>query len=121
MDKQNDLYKTIYAADALGRTIPNINGYKQDKYVGVFYWLWHNGGRRERDTTVLLREHPNEFWDPFDKTGIAPPGGMYYFNEPLYGYYSSEDEWVLRKHIELFIYAGVDFLGLDYTNPGAFL
>ena len=37
--------------------------------MGAFYWLWHHGGSRERDTTVLLKEHPNEFmgagWETF--------------------------------------------------------
>ncbi len=116
----NDVHTTtnIACKDALGRTLPAITDYEDNKYVGVFYWLWHQGGPNSKDTTKLLKSNPKEFWDPFDKTGIAPPGGLYYFNEPLYGYYNSEDEWVMRKHIEMFIYAGVDFLCFDYTNPG---
>ncbi len=118
-EKQKSLCPVLAGTDALGRRMPAVTGWKPDKYVGVFYWLWHGGSSAERDTTKLLQEHPEEFWDPYDGTGIAPAGGMYYFNEPLYGYYSSQDVWVLRKHIELFVYAGVDFLGLDYTNSGA--
>lgn len=34
----------------------------------------------------------------------------------MYGYYNSGDEYVIRKHIELLITAGIDFLVFDTTN-----
>ncbi len=117
-DADSFVTTNLAATDALGRSLPVVSGFDSSKYVGVFYWLWHSGGLQSRDTTKLLRSNPKEFWDPYDETGIAPAGGMYYFNEPLYGYYSSKDTWVMRKHIEMFIAAEVDFLCFDYTNPG---
>ena len=36
--------------------------------------------------------------------------------EPLYGYYFANDDWVIRKHMELLTNAGVDFLFFDTTN-----
>jgi hypothetical protein len=107
----------IVGMDALGRKIPEVSGFRSDRYVGLFYFIWFENSRADaRDVTKLLRTNPNELWDPFDKTGIAPPLAMYYFNEPLYGYYSSKDPWVVKKHIELFISAGIDFLAIDVSN-----
>ena len=106
----------LAATDALGRTLPEISGYKQDRYVGLFYFIWHTGGIDYRyDVTKLLRTNPDALWDPFDATGVSP-ACMHYFNEPLYGYYSSKDPWVIRKHVEMFIAAGVDFIALDLSN-----
>lgn len=34
----------------------------------------------------------------------------------MFGYYNSADPWVIRKHVELFIAADIDFLALDFTN-----
>lgn len=107
----------ITGTDALGRDIPEVSGFKRDRYVGLFYFIWFDkSSKNALDVTKLLRTNPDELWDPFDKTGIAPPLAMYYFNEPLYGYYSSKDPWVVKKHIELFIAAGIDFLALDVSN-----
>jgi hypothetical protein len=42
--------------------------------------------------------------------------GGAYWGEPLFGYYMTEDEWVIRKHIEMLGFADVDFLVFDTTN-----
>ena len=36
--------------------------------------------------------------------------GIYYWGEPLYGYYLSRDPWVMSRHVELFVEAGIDVL-----------
>jgi len=43
-------------------------------------------------------------------------GTYHHWGEPLFGYYYSDDEWVMRRHIKLFLAAGIDFLFLDVTN-----
>ena len=108
----------ITGTDDFGRKIDIISGTRKDRYVGLFYFIWFDFAQKgyRFDTTKLLRTKPDRLWDPFDKTGIAPPSCMYYFNEPLYGYYKSTDKWVVRKHIELFAAAGVDFLAIDLSN-----
>ncbi len=111
-------YMAITGTDDFGRKIDIISGTRSDRYVGLFYFIWFDFAQKgyRFDTTKLLRTKPDRFWDPFDKTGIAPSNCMYYFNEPLYGYYKSTDKWVVRKHIELFAAAGVDFLAIDLSN-----
>ena len=108
----------ITGTDDFGRKIDMISGTRKDRYVGLFYFIWFDFAQKgyRFDTTKLLRTKPDRLWDPFDKTGTAPSSCMYYFNEPLYGYYKSTDKWVVRKHIELFAAAGVDFLAIDLSN-----
>ena len=107
----------VSGADGLGRTLPDIQGFKEDKYVGLFYFLWLGQQNQKEiyDITDILRNHPlAELVDV--NSSKFPNDDVYFFNEPLYGYYNSEDPWVIRKHIELFIYAQIDFLVFDITN-----
>ncbi len=109
---------SVTGTDDFSRKIDTIEGYRKDRYVGLFYFIWFEFAQKgyRFDTTKLLRTKPDKLWDPFDKTGTAPASCMYYFNEPLYGYYKSTDKWVVRKHIELFIAAGIDFIAIDLSN-----
>ncbi len=113
----------LTATDAVGRTLPAIQGYEQDKYVGVFYFLWHGqhtsekyGGETVRNITQLLKTNYNDLFSKDKANSVVPENSWLHVNEPLYGYYSSTDEWVMRKHIELFIAADVDFVMFDFTN-----
>ncbi|MBO4422493.1 MAG: hypothetical protein J5879_03570 [Clostridia bacterium] len=116
----------IVALDKLGRsfdaTLPRTD---KEKQVGLFYFL-------------LLGQHPeypqsNKIFDVskilqmengmalmFDKksqnSSIAPAGALYFWGEPLYGYYNMKDVWVIRRHLQLLTAAGVDFLCFDVTN-----
>ncbi|MEN8204137.1 MAG: polysaccharide deacetylase family protein [Bacteroidota bacterium] len=109
--------------DALGRTTPNWNETgitREGKYVGIFYHTWHTDGLAEFDPvlnlTEILEEHPDAL-DDYDHPawqGIAP--GVYFWDEPLFGYYRTTDEWVLRKHGEMLADAGVDVVFFDATN-----
>ena len=111
------------ATDALGRSTPDASETgltKEGKYVGMFYWTWHTDQLAEFDPVLNLREileeHP-EAVDDFDHPawqGIAP--GVYFWDEPLFGYYRTTDEWVLRKHAEMLADAGVDVVFFDATN-----
>ncbi|MCQ2430926.1 MAG: hypothetical protein MJ192_11430 [Clostridia bacterium] len=108
----------LTATDALDRTTGRVDGFRNDKYVGLFYFTWFNspvaGQKQVHDITKILPEDADELFSITSKK--YPLTEFYYFNEPLYGYYSSTDEYVIRKHLELFIAADVDFLALDFTN-----
>ena len=106
----------VTGTDALGRKITPVSDFKKDRYVGIFYFAWHDSTQHKVfDVTKILRDYPNDLWsmDPGNKNA---PRATYYFNEPLYGYYNSSDPYVIRKHIELFIAAGIDFIAYDFTN-----
>ena len=119
-------YAQLMGTDSLGRkTMPVIG--KEKKYVGIFYFVLL--GQETHDTiyditklletygssTTLPDGRKNPIFDLDDKT-ISPYSRAHYWGEPLYGYYRSDDPWVVRKHLELFMNAGIDFLYLDYTN-----
>ncbi len=111
------------ATDALGRSTPDASDagpVRDGKYVGMFYWTWHTDGLAEFDPvmnlTDILAENP-EAIDDFDHPawqGIAP--GVFFWDEPLFGYYRTTDEWILRKHAEMLADAGVDVVFCDATN-----
>lgn len=105
------------ATDALGRTLSDISGYSQNKFVGLFYFLWL-GQQNQKEiydiTKILHKSSMEELLDT--KSDKYPHTDTYFFNEPLYGYYNSADPYVIRKHIELFIAADIDFIVFDTTN-----
>ena len=115
---------TYYAIDGLGRELPDIfsAGEKRgDRFVGLFYWTWHYAsvGRTPFNVSETMRKNPdlekNDYTDP----RWQPDGSAAYqnfWNEPVFGYYDSRDEWVLRKHAEMLADAGVDVVIFDNTN-----
>lgn len=116
-----DTVNLVCSTDDYGRTIDLIDGMKTDKdrYVGMWYVLWfgQHGGQQSGtyDITKLLNEDPDSLWDT-SYNDVSPTGQYHYWGEPYYGYYNSRDPWVIRRHIELFCYAGIDFLVFDATN-----
>lgn len=89
------------------------------KDVGIFYFVWMGQHPSEQtgnyDITKLLEEHPEDLYD-VKGTPLSPLHKYHFWSEPLYGYYNSADPWVIARHIELFMAAGVDYLVLDTTN-----
>ncbi len=104
---------------------------REDKTVAIFYWTWHGDfanqgqkafnnqqnidsliaqGKTERDyVTLSLGE--------LGRLGIKTNSGGYHFwDEPIYGYYSANDEWVVRKQAELLAAADIDVVFFDNTN-----
>ena len=105
---------SVVATDALGRSFGESSVYASDKDVGVFYSVWHSdhvGNNGILDITKLQEENPDDLWDVSVNTNFA-----HYWGEPLYGYYASDDPWVIERHLELFTMAGIDYLALDLTN-----
>ncbi len=107
----------FFGSDALARPMPSpeeVRPFQNDKYVGIFYfaWLKHIAAH---DNSLILANNPNAM-----TTNASPPwggkGAFHFWGEPLFGYYRSDDPWILRRHADLLSDAGVDFLVLDTTN-----
>lgn len=123
-----DVYAdTWIAVDGLGRNVagPNLAGApKANRTVGMFYYIWHDHDHA-RDNTRILRNFPEIAAHPedpaiwakygFDNTGRP----RHHWGEPLFGYYRSNDEWVIRKHAQMLSDAGVETIIFDTSNVDA--
>lgn len=114
---------TWAAVDGLGRTLSDsseTSGKKQDKFVGMFYWTWHYPWTHDHEaiTTGSVLDKFPEALNDFDHPawGGTYSGRPYFWDEPLYGFYSNLDEYVLRKHAELLADADIDVVIFDCTN-----
>lgn len=113
------------ATDALGRKLPlpdEVGLPRSDRTVGIFYFLTHSeaAGRNPEgdgpyDVSKILARDPDAIRKP-NSPLWGPIGMFHYWGEPLYGYYRSDDTWVLRRHAHLLAAAGIDTLIFDTTN-----
>ena len=111
---------TWVATDDAGRVMPTGSGTGTvtDKKVGIFYFMWHNASEQGENplfdhTKAYLEGGVDAVWDLIPQ---GPLGFAHYWAEPYFGYYNSNDEWVIRKHGYMLAEAGVDFIFVDATN-----
>jgi len=101
------------ATDALGRevtTFEKAGVVKDNKTIGVFYYVWHGyHSKKVYNITEILKE-------PKGKRKWGPKGKFHFWGEPEQGYYRAEDPWVLRRDLQMLTNAKVDFIYLDVTN-----
>ncbi|MCL1952765.1 MAG: hypothetical protein FWF60_08060 [Oscillospiraceae bacterium] len=114
------------ATDSLGRSLPGYDavGGPRERFVGLFYWTWHVEHARALtdsyrhlpvNVNSVVTAHPAASHD-LDWPEWGPIGMPHHWNEPLFGYYDTDDRWVLRKHAEMLANAGVDVIIFDNTN-----
>jgi hypothetical protein len=117
----DDLSRTLLQNDAAG-------GPKQDKYVAVFYHLNH-GDRTAEDYWDLseivskqpevLNHYNSLYWGkPVCNGNEKCP--EYYWGQPVYGYYRSDDYWVTLRNVQLLTDAGVDLIVVDVTKDSIY-
>jgi hypothetical protein len=113
----------LCGVDEYGRTFSTMSGTKEDKSVGMFYFIWlgqHPGQMTGLydNTRIMADDNGDGMKNLFNKQGtdISPLDKFHYWGEPLYDYYNSGDDYVIRKHIEMLTIAGVDYLVFDVTN-----
>jgi hypothetical protein len=107
------------ATDALRRELPvtdQPNAIRANRCVGIFYFLTHgeDRGSPAKNIMNILAQDPDILTKPDSK--LWGGGGSYYWAEPLYGYYNSKDPWVIRRHANLLVDAGIDTVIFDTTN-----
>lgn len=115
-DKRITMPETWVAVDGLRRGVVSADSgaslrKPSDNYqVGMFYYIWHGQhGGETKDNTKLLAENPeNPKFGPFDT--------FHWGGEPALGYYKGGDPFVIAKHMQWLVDAGVDFYFLDVTN-----
>ena len=100
---------------------PRPSPVEKERLVGMFYFLWlgEHGCGAPRDISKILAADPDAGKKP-DSPVWGRVGHYHHWGEPLYGYYRSDDEWVVRRHMKLIMQAGVDFLFFDTTNSAIY-
>lgn len=118
-NKNNNTFGPLVGFSDTGLVIDGMNNsvgvVNEEKYVGLFYFLWlgEHGDYGVYDNMKILAQYSDA---ARNTSRWGPVGSMHFYTEPLYGYYKSNDRWVMRKHVEQLTNAGVDFLYIDCTN-----
>lgn len=108
--------------DHLGRSLVSFaetGTVKPFRQVGLFYYLWlgQHGTQGPYDVSKIEAADSKAMEKPDSPLWPNPTHApMLHWGEPLFGYYQSTDEWVLRRHVQMFIDAGIDVLYFDTTN-----
>jgi len=109
------------ATDALGRSLPfadECRASRTDKYVGMFYYLWHGDGI---DGCPQVSPITNNTEQLADGKQILIQDKNSYWAEPEDGYYRSTDPWAIRRNLQMLANAGVDFIFFDNSNGPLYL
>ena len=115
----------LMAVDALGRPTPDTQSgapvSRENRLVGMFYFLWlgEHGRHKPYDISKITAEDPDIGHKPASPLW-GGHGVYHHWGEPFYGYYYSNDEWVVRRHMKLLMQADVDFLFFDTTNAAIY-
>ena len=128
------------ATDASGRNLPGqeeVGPLRPDRTVGIFYFLWLGAHGYDAHTSPLPDEgvmpvvDTVDYASPYDISRIleADPGdpqygpdlAFHHWGESVFGYYLSDDDWVIAKHAQLLGDAGVDVIVFDVTNAVLYL
>ena len=121
------------AQDGLDRVLSTntqTGNVREDKIVAIFYWTWHGdfgdaqtayNNQQNIDQLIAMgkteRDYMTLSMSELKKLGIQTAMGPYHFwDEPIYGYYDGDDEWVIRKQAELLAAADIDVVFFDNTN-----
>ena len=107
---------TWVAVDELGRNVAQSDegvtrgSIDKNCTVGMFYYIWHGmHPMAGKDVTELLKENP-------DNPDWGAEQTFHWGSKPWLGYYTAGDKYVVAKHMQMLVDAGVDFLFLDATN-----
>ena len=107
---------TWVAVDELGRNVASSDagvtrtGVDKNCTIGMFYYIWHGmHPMAGKDITELLNEDP-------DNPAWGAEQQFHWGSKPWLGYYTAGDKYVVAKHIQMLVDAGIDFLFFDATN-----
>ena len=107
---------TWVCTDGLGREVAHAgNGVSRTAVdsaaqVGMFYYIWQGQhGGETKDITRLLEADPvNPKW--------GGEGQFHWGGKPVLGYYKGGDDFIIARHMEMLVDAGVNFYFFDVTN-----
>ena len=112
-DTMSDTWVAIDDLDRWVATGDTVRDVQEEKQVLMFYYTWH------------LPQHVTNIYNIADILESAAETGrhrwgtvnaFHYWDEPYFGYYRSDDPWVIRKDIQMLCDAGVDGVYFDAGN-----
>lgn len=109
--------------DGLGRrslTNAEVGDPRDDRTLAMFYWTWHTketAAKGAVNVNELMKQYPDAKND-YNHKAWEGTGHYCFWNEPVLGFYNTEDPFVLRRHSEMLAAAGVDAIFADNTNGG---
>ena len=126
-EKRQINHAALSGTDCLGRSLTPSGALPRErqKLVGMFYFLSHDDESFPSGNIAFFADTLAAY-DVETLGSEAGPfrdyewGTPFYWGTPLFGCYKNNDEWVMRKHVELLTNAGIDFLVFDTTNTRIF-
>ncbi len=119
----SDTDGTYAGTDDLGRVLTKDNethATRSDRYVGIWYFLWkgQHGTGGPYNNTEIVKNNPFAVFseEAWMNSGGGAAGEHHFWGEPIFGYYQDSDTWVMRKQLQMFMDAGLDFICIDATN-----
>jgi hypothetical protein len=109
------------ATDGIGRSLPleaQTGPPRSDRTVAMFYFLWlgpHAQSGGPWDVTKILTEDSEAMQKPHSPLW-GPLHAPHHWGESIFGYYQTDDPYVLRRHAQMLTDAGVDTVVFDVTN-----
>ncbi|MBO4868607.1 MAG: hypothetical protein J5585_02720, partial [Clostridia bacterium] len=102
----------LVGVDGLGRVLltnAEVGDVREDRTVGIFYSSWHGTFAEDGYVAVnnqeILDKYPDIDVNNYNDKRWST-AHYHFWNEPIYGYYSGNDTWVIRKQAELLADAG---------------
>ena len=112
-DTMSDTWVAIDDLDRWVATGETVRDVQEEKQVLMFYYTWH------LPMHVVGIYNIADILEYGEETGRYRWGGVtsfHYWDEPYFGYYRSDDPWVIRKDIQMLCDAGVDGVFFDAGN-----
>lgn len=113
-----DTYQDTWTSiDDLKRQMPmagvdsSVPELDKNRVVGMFYYICHDA---MRPAIYDMVEMINAAWP--NKPDYASLKCDIYGGRSQFGYYVVSDEWIVRKHAQMLVDAGVDVIFFDTTN-----
>ncbi len=122
IDNYSDTWVATSAAGVKVADYEEVGPVKEgQREVGMMYWPKTTTEKpisTARIPAEIVAEHPDAYADFYHEAW--PEGATsYYWNEPLFGYYTMSDYWVIRRHAIMLANAGVDVIFFDWSNGDA--
>ena len=122
IDNYSDTWVATSAAGVKVADFEEVGPVKEgQREVGMMYWL-----RSSTEKPITTARIPSEIiaanpdaYDDFYHEAWPEGATEYYWNEPLFGYYTMSDYWVIRRHAIMLANAGVDVIFFDCSNGTA--